>query len=154
MTASIPLPLADVPGWQGYSALDEPAWTPSAMPSWPRLHERYPRVLAFSRLGHVVVSSRRVDDFAVVYPLEGGMKGYQFPDWDTFRAGVLDDPGFQHWIMPEPLVRPVVSRLGVVGDETIYLPVPYPAIGGSGAPETYSTGGVWAFLDLTGQLWL
>lgn len=33
------------------------------------------------------------------------------------------------------------------------MPVPYPMLGGSGAPETYDKGNVWVFLDIVGQLW-
>lgn len=123
------------------------------MPSWPRLHEPYPLLHGFSRLGHGFLSDAAQQQFCAVYPLEGGSKAYPSGSLAEFRRTVTDDPNFQEWIFPPSLIRPIVERLGPIDSSEIYMPVPYPMLGGSGAPETYSKGDVWIFLEIVGQLW-
>jgi hypothetical protein len=146
-------PLAELPGWHPYTFAEEPAPTAEMMPTWPRLHQPYPLLHGFSRLGHVFLSDDNQQQFCAVYPLEGGSKGYAAASLAEFRRTVTDDPGFQAWIFPSGLVSSVVERLGPIGPEEVYMPVPYPMLGGSGAPETYSKGDVWVFLEIVGQLW-
>ena len=146
--------LADLPGWAPFTFAEEPAPTAEMLPTWPRLHETYPLVHAFSRLGHVVLSDADERRFTVLYPLQGGMKGYEAASLEDFRRTVIDDLGFQAHVFPADLVRPVVERLGPISPDDVYFPVPYPVLGGSGAPETYSSGDVWVFLDIVGQVWL
>lgn len=154
MTETLPRPLTDIVGWVPYTFLEVPGRTAELMPSWPRMHETYPRLHGFSRLGHVFLSDEAEERFSVVYPLQGGAKGYDVGSLAAFHRTVLEDPGFQTWIFSASLVRSVVERLGPIDGDLIYMPVPYPILGGSGAPETYDSGDVWAFLDIVGQLWL
>ncbi|GAB2598811.1 T6SS immunity protein Tdi1 domain-containing protein [Pseudactinotalea suaedae] len=144
---------ADLPGWHPYTFAEEPAPTAEMMPTWPRLHGPYPLLHGFSRFGHVFLSDEDQQQFCAVYPLEGGSKAYPAASLTEFRRTVTDDPGFQSWIFPPSLVRSVVERLGPIGPEEVYMPVPYPMLGGSGAPETYSKGDVWVFLEIVGELW-
>lgn len=145
--------LSDLAGWTPYTFSPEPVSTSEFMPSWPRVHAPYPLLHGFSRLGHVFLSDDAQQQFCVVYPLQGGSKGYQAASLAEFQRTVTDDPDFQAWIFPPSLVRPIVERLGPIDSMEVYMPVPYPMIGGSGAPETYSKGDVWVFLEIVGQLW-
>lgn len=146
--------LADLPGWNPYTFAAQPGQTAELMPSWPRLHEPYPLLHGYSRMGHVFLSDQAQQQFCVVYPLQGGSKGYSAASLADFRATVIDDAMFQDWIFPPALVRPIVQRLGPIAHTEVYMPVPYPMLGGSGAPETYDKGDVWVFLDIVGQLWM
>ena len=136
-----------------YTFLGTPAATAEALANWPRLHEPFPLVVGFSRLGHAFLQNPEAKQFAVVYPLEGGMKAYNAADMDEFRATVLDDPGFQQYILPGSLLTPIIERIGPIAPNEVYMPVPYPMLGGSGEPDTYSKGDVWVFLDIVGQIW-
>lgn len=145
--------LADLPGWNPYTFATEPWQTAELMPSWPRLHAPYPLLHGYSRLGHVFVSDEAQQHFAVIYPLQGGSKGYLAASLAGFRATVTDEHSFQEWVFPPSLVRPIVERLGPVAENEVYMPVPYPMLGGSGAPETYDKDDVWVFLEIVGQFW-
>lgn len=146
--------LADLPGWAPFTFTSEPASTAEMLPQWPRMHEPYPLVHGYSRLGHVVLSDEAQRRFAVLYPLQGGSKGYEAASLEEFRRTVVDDLGFQAFVFPSGLVRAVVERLGPIDAGSVYHPVPYPMLGGSGEPETYASGDVWVFLDIVGQLWM
>lgn len=143
----------DLPGWNPYTFAPEPVPTAELMPEWPRLHEPYPLLHGFSRLGHVFLSDQAQQQWCVVYPLQGGSKSYTAASLAEFRRTVTEDADFQDWIFPSGVVRSVVERLGPIGPDEVYMPVPYPMLGGSGAPETYDKGNVWVFLDIVGQLW-
>ena len=145
---------ADQSGWTPFTFAEEPAETAEMMPTWPRLHEPYPLLHGFSRLGHVIVSDRAQQRFAIVYPLEGGLKGYEAQSLADFRATVVDDPDFRAYILPSSHLRAIVEHVGPIDAGDVYYPVPYPMLGGSGAPETYSSGDVWVFLDIVGQMWM
>ncbi|WP_420112918.1 T6SS immunity protein Tdi1 domain-containing protein [Pseudactinotalea sp.] len=145
--------LGDLAGWTPYTFSPEPVSTAEFMPSWPRVHDPYPLLHGFSRLGHVFLSDSAQQQFCVVYPLQGGSKGYPAGSLAEFQRTVTGDPGFQAWIFPPDLVRPVVDRLGPIDPDQVYMPVPYPMLGGSGAPESYDKGDVWVFLEIVGQLW-
>jgi len=144
---------ADVPGFAPWTFAPEPGPTDELMPQWPRLHADWPLVHAYSRLGHVVVSDAQQTRFAIVHPLEGGMKAYDAASLDELRRTVLEDADFLAFVMPASHVRAIVEHVGPIDADSVYYPVPYPMIGGSGAPETYASGDVWVFLDIVGQLW-
>ena len=44
------------------------------------------------------------------------------------------------------------ERVGALGDEEVYIPCPYPFLGGSGELTTYQKGRLWEFLHLVGQM--
>lgn len=150
---TIPEHAAEVPGFTPYT-FAQPGSTAELMPSWPRLHESFPLLHGYSRLGHVFVSDAAQQQFAVIYPLEGGMKTYAAGSPAEFRQTVTDNPDFQAWIMPASHVAAIVAHVGPISPDQVYMPVPYPMLGGSGAPETYSSGDVWVFLEIVGQIWL
>ena len=63
-------------------------------------------------------------------------------------AGPCDDSvGFNEVVD----LRLLQARLGELGPEQVYYPVPYPCLGGSGELSTFDRGDVWVFVDLRGR---
>ncbi|PSK26501.1 T6SS immunity protein Tdi1 domain-containing protein, partial [Nocardia seriolae] len=58
--------------------------------------------------------------------------------------------------LPLPTPRPPThlntSVVAVLGPDQVYIPTPYPFLGGTKAPETYEIGDVWVFLDIVAQM--
>jgi hypothetical protein len=52
------------------------------------------------------------------------------------------------------LVERVRARIGDPAANQVYLPVPYPFLGGSGEPDTYDKGDVWVFWSIVGGMFL
>ena len=68
-----------------------------------------------------------------------------------FEKQVLKDPGFVDGILRPNDLAALATRVGALGEQDVYFPVPYPCIGGSGALETYDKGNVWVFMELLGR---
>ncbi len=57
-----------------------------------------------------------------------------------------------HVLRPQ-LLAALEARLGQLAVDEVYYPVPFPFLGGSGAPETFAKGNVWVFASIVGQSW-
>lgn len=76
-------------------------------------------------------------------------------------TGETDELGFKEQLLANPevvrcLLRPddamtLVQRLGTPGKGEAFFPVPLPALGGSGALETFDKGGLWEYLAIVVQ---
>ncbi|TMB28613.1 MAG: DUF1851 domain-containing protein [Deltaproteobacteria bacterium] len=64
--------------------------------------------------------------------------------------GLKDAAFVEQFLRPNDL-RLLQSRLGELGPEQVYYPVPYPCLGGSGELSTFDRGDVWVFVDLRGR---
>ena len=72
---------------------------------------------------------------------------------DEFCDGFLKGAGIVESVLREPLVQSIEERLGKPDPGEVYIPVPYPWLGGSGEPNTYTKGDVWVYASLSGQSW-
>nr|WP_232542168.1 T6SS immunity protein Tdi1 domain-containing protein [Nocardia bovistercoris] len=92
-------------------------------------------------------------EFAVLHTYRAAAKGYgAFGDVAEFADEVLRDPGFAGYVLRNDHVAAIRELLGPLADEQVYIATPYPFLGGSEEPDTYSVGQVWVFLDVVGQL--
>jgi hypothetical protein len=111
----------------------------------------YTHVLGYSELGHGFLWNAETRHAAVLWPLQNGFRDYgAFDDPEAFRVAVLEDPGFAEAVLQPALVEEVRARVGELAAGEAYMPVPYPFLGGSGAPETYDKGDVlvfWSVVD-------
>lgn len=129
-----PLPMSQLDGWAGNVG--------------PFTH-----FFGHSGLGHVFLHSQATGEYGNLDPLVNAFKNYGagFTDRDDFRAKVLEDPGFRDYILQPTLQQQLEERLGPLDAMDVYFPVPYPFIGGSGAPETYDKGSLLAFASIVAQ---
>ncbi|WP_051215104.1 DUF1851 domain-containing protein [Granulicoccus phenolivorans] len=154
LPAGFRLPLDTIADFRLYTFLDEPQRTAEALPNWPRTHAAFPWVVGYSRFGDFFLQNPDAGKFLVVYPMRGGgSKGYDARDLTEFRETVLDTFDFHLFAFPTmAFVQEVIARVGPIPEQAVYIPTPYPMLGGSGEPSTYSAGDVWVFLDIVGQL--
>jgi hypothetical protein len=78
----------------------------------------------------------------------------RYESLEEFESQVLEAPEFQSaCLQPRSLaeLESLAERLGGLEAEEVYYPVPHPAIGGSGAIETYEKGNLWVFVEIAGQ---
>jgi hypothetical protein len=129
-----PRPVGDLPGWEG-------------------LHRSYTDVVGYSHLGHVFLHDRREGTFGVLHPFRDAFKDYgRFDSLEHFDAMVLSDEGFDEFVLRRPHLDEVARRTGPLGPDQVYVPVPYPFLGGDEAPESYDRGDVWTFLRIVPQM--
>jgi len=120
---------------------------------WATAFPDYDEVVGYSSLGHFFLRAAATQEYIVLYPLRGAAKSYG--DYDTleaFEAEVLKDPDFAAYVLRPEHVDEIAARLGALGDDEVYIPEPYPFLGGSDAPETYHKGDVWVFAQVVAHM--
>ena len=109
----------------------------------------FDEVFAHTPLGHLFVRSAS-GETAVVVPFESNFYDLgKFASASEFREKAINDDK----LLPDASIRmadveKMRNRLGNLGNEEIYIPKPYPFLGGSCAPETYDKGSLWPFIAI------
>jgi hypothetical protein len=125
----------------------------SVLGAWATHFPAYSEVVGYSSLGHFLMRDPRSQDYAVLHPFQRAAKSYgSFPSVSGFEAEVLQDPGFQEHVLAPAHVRAIAKHVGPLKPDEIYIPEPYPFLGGSCTPDTYSKGNVWVFADIVAQM--
>ena len=146
---TVPEPPASSPG---YHHLPSPR-SVADLPGWEGLHRSYTDVVGYSHLGHVFLHDRRQGTFGVLHPFRDAFKDYgRFDSLEHFDAMVLSDEGFDEFVLRRPHLDEVARRTGPLGPQQVYVPVPYPFLGGDESPESYDRGDVWTFLAIVPRM--
>jgi Domain of unknown function (DUF1851) len=120
---------------------------------WATAFPDYDEVVGYSSLGHFFLRAAATQEYIVLYPLRGAAKSYgEYDSVEAFEAEVLQDEGFTAYVLRPDHVDEIAARLGALGDDEVYIPAPFPFLGGSDAPETYQKGDVWVFAALVAQM--
>jgi len=105
---------------------------------------------ALLQMARLIVERR--DDLRVDEPTEPNELMDERAHRRRVADDVLDEPGFQDYVLRPDHVAKLRKRLGALKPDEIYIPEPYPFLGGSEEPATYSRGNVWVFLDIVAQM--
>lgn len=108
--------------------------------------------VGYSVLGHVLLTKPATSEFGVSYPLQNGFKSYGPMPREQFQRQILDDPGFRDYVAPAAHLEAVAAHAGPLDPGQVYMPVPYPFLGGSGRPETYDRGDFGVFIAIVSQM--
>jgi hypothetical protein len=137
-----------------YRILPTPEPVASFMPIWALSVEPYTEVIGYSYFGLIFLREPTTSKIGILQPLRGGLSRLgPYPCVESFRTELLEAPGvINDFLRPHDL-KVLAEQVGELADNEIYIPVPYPFIGGSGDLSTYETGDVRVFLDIVGQWW-
>lgn len=124
---AIDLPAAEPPLYQ----LIQPRSAQVLGPAWARSFPEHSEVVGYSSLGHVFMRKPASREYLVLHPLKGAAKSYgSYRSLAAFERGVLQDPGFAAFVLRPDHVRVVARRLGPLAEDSVYIPTPYPFLGG------------------------
>lgn len=113
----------------------------------------FDEVFAHTLLGHVFVRNSVTGNVAVVVPFESNFYTLgKYPSIAAFAAAAKNSDE----LLPDSYIRmadveKIRKRIGSLKKEEIYIPQPYPFLGGSCAPETYTTGSIWPFIAIVSE---
>ncbi len=125
-----PKPLDDFGGWGGNVG-------------------NFDQVVGYSFLGHMFVTMSISPEYAVLHPFRESYKQYgQFSDVAEFRHNILDDAGFAEYVLRPLHVERLAAILGPLAKDQVYIPLPYPHLGGDESLESYTTGKFREFMIL------
>ena len=120
---------------------------------WAAQFPKYDTIVGYSVLGHFFMRASGDLEYMVLHPFKKAAKSYGvFESLAVFERTILQDPAFAEYVMRPEHVAAVRKRVGRLKEEEIYIPHPYPFLGGSDAPETYSKGNVWVFMEIVAQM--
>ena len=130
-----------------------PPTSSSEIGCWEAHFSRYDSIVGYSNLGHFFLRASANNEYIVLHPFKKAAKSYGvFPTVADFEKQVLKDAGFTEYVLRADHMFAIQRRLGALKKNEIYIPQPYPLIGGSDKPETYSKGNVWVFMDIVAQM--
>ena len=127
----------------------EPA---SVLGCWESVVRGFRSVVGHTAWGDFFLRNPDTGQFAVLYAFDPELVPLSFVELELFVSGYLAAPQVQdHLIRPERLAA-VEARLGPLKPSEVFIPEPYPFLGGGCEPESYAKGSVWTFIDLVGQM--
>jgi hypothetical protein len=111
---------------------------------------RFSQVVGHTSFGDVFLVDPESGQYAVLCPLSGERFPTSCYDRHTFLDKFLADPDIKERFARPDDVKHLRRRLGRLKNEEVYIPCPYPFIGGTGELSTYEKGGLWEFIQLVG----
>ena len=137
---------------QALYSLIPPAPT-SRIGCWRQHFPKYDTIVGYSDLGHFFLRASTDNEYIVLYPFKKAAKSYGiFAATQDFEDSVLKEVGLSEYVLRSDHVSAIRNRLGLLEKEDIYIPHPYPFLGGSDKPETYAKGNVWVFMDIVARM--
>lgn len=111
------------------------------------------QVVGFSLFGHTFLREPGTNTFAVLHPFKSAVKKYpNLKDTEAFIESVLQEPTFIEFVLRPADVAMLEERLGPLGQQEVYFPVPYPFVGGSGELSTYDKGDYAVFMRVVAHM--
>ena len=120
-------------------------------PRWAAKVPRYSRIFGYSSFAHLFVCSEDQTLVAVVVTEHPEFIELTFESLAAFEQQFLGNSDVRREFFKEQDHAALCARLGPLGNEECFYPVPFRSIGGSGDLSTYEKGNVWVHLDLYGQ---
>jgi hypothetical protein len=119
---------------------------------WASHFPKYDTIIGYSVLGHFFLRASADNEYIVLHPFKKAAKSYgEFASAMAFESKVLKDDGFAAYVLRPSHVAEIKKTVGSLSEGEVYIPEPYPFLGGSDRPETYSKGNVWVFMNIVGQ---
>jgi hypothetical protein len=120
-------------------------------PRWAPLAPEYPFIFGISFFGDLFLCSPDEARFAIVMTERPEVIEVKHKSTDAFVGELLTDEGVQKAVLRADECATLTERLGVPTPDECFYPVPYRALGGSGALNTFERGNVWIYLDVYAQ---
>jgi len=122
------------------------------IPCWVSSFPGYTEIIGYSSLGHVFMKSPSESTYAVLHPFKKGAKSYGvFDSTEEFEKQILEEESFQVFVLNRDHVENIREQLGPLEGEEVYIPRPYPFLGGDESIDSYSKGNIWVMLEIVGQ---
>jgi hypothetical protein len=130
---------------------DEPVDV-SQLGSWQRAAGNFSVAIGHTAWGDFFLQNPDTGQIAVLYVFDPEIVPLSFNSQASLAAEFVPAPAAQqHLIRPDKVLE-LERRIGPLRPGEVFIPEPYPFLGGSCDPDTYVKGNVWVFIDLVGQL--
>jgi len=135
-----------------YYKIIEPV-SSDAIGHWVKDYPRYENIIGYSSLGLIFLFSPSQSDYIVYYPFSAAAKSYgTFDSISEFEKEILQDEDFSEYVLKPDHVQKLMKAVGSLSEDEVYIPQPYPFLGGNESIDSYDKGNIWVMLDLVSQL--
>ena len=133
-----------------YVVFDEPK-SADLLEGWQSITEGFDLIKAYSPLGDIFLINSSTGEIGILLTMAYGFHRMGSYDWDSFYENVMENPNFQRDVMSRRTIDEVEKLCGPLEAGNVYIPTPYPALGGTGKPDTHKIGDLWIYLDISSQ---
>jgi len=122
------------------------------MARWAAVAHDYDELVGYTHLGDVFLRNSRTGQFSILFTIDPELVTLDIHSFSEFENSFLSHPETIRTILQKQKVDLIEGRLGKLEDNEIYIPVPFPFMGGDRSIESYKKGGLFTYLDLVGGL--
>ncbi len=133
-----------------YHFLNEPK-SKKWLDEWATITGDFDQIVAYTDLGDLFLINSKTNEIGILLTMANKFHTMGFTDWDEFRGEVMENPKFQEDVIQKSFIQNVRSHCGKLEEYQVYIPTPYPCLGGSGEPETHKVGDLWVYLAISSQ---
>ena len=126
----------------------------SVFGDWQLMAGSYDSVLGYSLFGDLFLMNNATGQTSILYVMPPELVDMQFFGIESFLHDCISHEVIKEDVLCEDKVDRVRANIGELGEGQIYIPEPYPFLGGDLSVESYSKGGLFTFLSLIGNLQL
>lgn len=121
---------------------------------WSTQSSKYDLVLGYTLFGDLFLMDSSSDQLALLYVMPPELNEMQFFGKESFLNDCLTHEIIREDVLDERKVDKLLKVVGNLDDGQIYIPEPYPFLGGNLEIESYSKGDLLTFLFIIGDLQL
>lgn len=123
----------------------------SDLGAWASPAGEYSLVVGHTSFGDFFLRHPKTGEFAILTTMSPSFTALGYDERTSFESEFLGDAGIIDQVLRLADVSLLEERLGELLADEVFIPVPYPFLGGSGRLDTYDKGNVWVFAGLIAQ---
>ena len=122
------------------------------MARWAATANDFDEVVGYTYLGDVFLRNSKTGQFAILFTIGPELVSLDIYSFPEFEKSFLSHSEAIRTILQKQKLDLIEGRLGKLDGDEIYIPVPFPFMGGDRSIESYKKGNLFTYLDLVGGL--
>ena len=108
-------------------------------------------VFGFTFFGDFFLQNAESGQIAILYTIAPELIPTKFNTVASFVDELLSDTEVETELVRPQDIEKLIKLIGPLKESEVYIPVPYPFLGGDNSLESYAKGSAWVYADLVGQ---
>ena len=126
----------------------------STLGVWTKLTGPYDQIYGYTYFGDFFLLNSTTNQCAILYTMPPELAELQYYGMDVFKKEFLPHEVVKKDLLKSEKAEKIEQRLGKLSDGEVFIPQPYPFLGGDSSIERYDKGNVWVFAEIIGQMQL
>ena len=135
-----------------YRLLSQPANVGQSVCRWARIVGDFDELFGYSYLGDVFLRNPYSGQCAVLFTIGPELVPLGVNSIHDFIACFLAHPEAKRTVLQEQKVVQIEERLGALAEDEIFIPVPFPFLGGDSSVASYKKVDFYDYMELVGGL--